>query len=329
MNRKSIIILVNYNNACDTIDCINSIKKSDNTDYCIVVVDNNSLDDSYVKFADYTNRNDVDNKYNDLLNINRSYNLLVSNNLLFIKTPINLGFAGGNNFGVRFVKNIGLNFEYVWFLNNDTIIEVNTLGYLVERMEYERINNSRLGILGCKLFRYYQPDRFQGVGGMYNKYTATCSQLGDGEFDEGQYDVQDVIFNYPIGASLFVSCDFIEKVGLMEESYFLYFEELDWVMRGKQYDFRFGYEYKARVFHKEGGSTKSSVKRLSLIADQCQVRNRIIFTYRYYPQYLISVIPFTFGSVLNRFLRGQFKRAIELLLVIFKTSFGILFRCYE
>ncbi len=324
-----IIILVNFNNANDTIDCINSIKNSDHTDYCIVVVDNNSSDDSYVKFMEYINKNGFDNDYNYLLNIYSSYNLLVSDKLFIIKTPVNLGFAGGNNYGVKFIKNIGFSFEYIWFLNNDTIIEKNTLGNLVARMDYEKIKDSRLGILGCKLFRYYQPDILQGVGGIYNKYTATCSQLGDGEFDNGQYDVQDVNFDYPIGASLFVSRDFIEKVGLMEESYFLYFEELDWVMRGKQYDFRFGFEYKARVFHKEGGSTKSSVKRLSRIADQCQVRNRIIFTYRYYPQYLISVIPFTFGSVINRFLRGQFKRAIELLLVIFKTSFEILFRCYE
>jgi GT2 family glycosyltransferase len=328
MNRKAIIILVNFNKADDTIECINSIIKSDFSSYFIVVVDNASTDNSFQNFLTYHEIKINENNCVESLSFQYYKEVLYSRNLVFIKTTENLGFAGGNNFGVGFIQRAGIEYDYIWFLNNDTIIREDALRILVERMDFECVTNSRTGILGCKLLRYYHPDRLQGVGGLYNKLTATCKNLGNNELDFGQYDIKNVAVDYPIGASLFVRKDFIDAVGLMQEDYFLYFEELDWVTRGKKKGFDYGFEYKANVYHKEGESTKENQKRLGRVADHCQIRNRILFTYRYYPEYLITVIPITFGSVINRILRGQFKRAVELTVIIFKISFGILFKKY-
>jgi len=322
-----VVILVNFNNANDTIDCVLSILKSNYTNYIIVVIDNCSTDSSYQVLHNDKNINNHHILFCDSDYL--SWDVWNTYKIFVIQANRNFGFAGGNNLGIEFIRKNGIDFDYIWLLNNDTIIEENTLRILVERIEFEQDVNSKLGILGCKLFRFYQPDKLQGVGGIYNKLTATCKQLGEGELDTGQYNTNRVSIDYPIGASLFVRKDFIDAVGLMQEDYFLYFEELDWVIRGKRKGFDFGFEYRANVFHKEGGSTKASRKRLGKVADHCQIRNRILFTYRYYPMYLLTVIPITFGSVINRILRGQFTRALELTVIIFRTSFGILFKKYE
>jgi GT2 family glycosyltransferase len=324
MNRKVIIFLVNYNSGDDTLECINSIFRSDYSDFYIVVVDNSSTDNSFQKFADFREGNASENKDFDPLPALSDSEVLFCDCLVFVKTSKNLGFAGGNNFGLSYAKNLGLEFEYAWFLNNDTIIEEDTLSVLVDRMDSERRNNSKVGVLGNKLLQYSHPEKFQGVGGLYNRFTATCKPMGENEIDEGQFNLPKIEVDYPIGASLFVSTMFIDAVGLMKDDYFLFFEELDWVIRGKECGFNFGYEFKAKVFHKIGNSTNSGKNRLGKIADNCQVRNRIIFTYRFYPFYLFSVIPATFLTVLKRLLRGQFQRAYHMSMEIAKTLFSVL-----
>jgi GT2 family glycosyltransferase len=322
MNRKILIFLVNYNNSDDSIECINSITGSDFSDFLIVVVDNYSTDNSFQKFIDFSAQ--LENKCLDGFSPKPGTEVLCTDHVLFVKSPKNLGFAGGNNYGFNFCKDSGINFEYAWFLNNDTVIEEDTLRVLAERMDMECKNKSKIGVLGNKLLHYNDREKFQGVGGIYNKFSATCKPLGGNETDNGQYDLPEIIVDYPIGASLFVSLEFIEAAGLMNADYFLFFEELDWVIRGKECGFNFGYEYRARVFHKIGTSTNSGKNRLGKKADQCQVRNRIIFTYRYYPIYLLSVLPAVIGTVLKRLIRGQFQRGYDLSIEIVKTTFKVL-----
>jgi len=318
------IIIVNYNGWKDTIKCIESVLLSNHNKFRIIVTDNNSLDNSIGEFTSWGKKNGYLIETADYFSWSNN-NLDLDNQwkVTFIKNPDNSGFAGGNNLGIKFIQNRGLEIDYFWLLNNDTIVEQETLEYLVNRMESEKLAGSQTGILGCKIMFYDETDQIQGIGGKYNKYLAVSSHIGRFEKDIGQYDISEVEMDYVIGASMFVSQEFMNSVGLLREDYFLYFEELDWVKRSQKLNWQIGYEFKAKIYHKEGGTTMDR-NIISRFADKCQVSNRLVFTYRFHPYCLFTVVPVIFGSVVNRIWRGQFYRALYILLVIFKTL-GIIF----
>jgi len=236
--------------------------------------------------------------------------------LILIQTGRNLGFAGGNNVAIRYALAKD-DFEYIWFLNNDTVIERDTLSKLVQKFEKYRKLPKKIGIVGSKLLYYDNPKMIQGIGGIYNKWFAVAKHLGVFEEDKGQYDNEEVLdkIDYIIGASMLVSRDFIKEVGLMCEDYFLYFEELDWTLRGNQKGYGLGYCWESKVYHKEGKSIGSSSKgeKKSEIADYYGLRNRIVFTKKFFPKYLWSVYLGFLVVIWNRIKRGQFKRIVRLL----------------
>jgi len=109
---------------------------------------------------------------------------------------------------------------------------------------------------------------------------------------------------------MFVSREFIEDVGFMFEDYFLYYEELDWILRGKRKGWQIGYCWDSVVYHKEGASIGSNIegKKKSELADYYFFRNRIKFTKKFCPQFLITVYLGFIITVFNRIRRGQFRR---------------------
>lgn len=130
--------------------------------------------------------------------------------------------------------------------------------------------------------------------------------------------------DYIIGASMFVRKEFVDSVGLMCEDYFLYFEELDWINRGKCSKWKFAFCHDAIVLHKEGGSTKVNNNMISEIADVCQIKNRLLFTYKYYPFYLFSVLPACLLTILSRLIKGEPRRASILMKNVISTIRKIL-----
>ena len=127
--------------------------------------------------------------------------------------------------------------------------------------------------------------------------------------------------DYIIGASMFVRKSFILDVGYMCEEYFLYFEELDWILRGKEKGWKFSYISNAVVLHKEGGSTKITSKKIGELPDICQLRSRILFTKKFYPSYLFSAYLACLSTIVLRFIRGDFKRAC----VLFKNYINLIY----
>ena len=240
--------------------------------------------------------------------------------LIFIQTGENLGFAGGNNVGIRYALAKG-NFEYIWILNNDTVIENDTLTNLIKKIEEYKVKKQKIGILGSKLLYYDSPKIIQGIGGKYNKWFAVSKHIGVFEEDKGQYDNEKILddIDYIIGASMFVSKAFIKDVGLMCEKYFLYFDDLDWAVRAKRKNWRLGYCWKSKIYHKEGGSIGSSSKgeKKSEIADYYGLRNRIFFTKKFFPKYLWCVYLGFVVVVWNRIKRKQISR-IKLVFKVLK-----------
>ena len=351
---KVYIVILNYNGWADTIECLESVLRNNYPNYQIIVVDNNSPNSSmeYIKawaegkldvwikidhplrhlsfppvkkpipYVFYVRKeaeeggdSDLENKLMEKI----PSEITIRYPLVLIQTGKNLGFAGGNNVAIRYALAKD-DFEYIWLLNNDTVIEKNALFKLVQKFEKYKKSEKKIGIVGSKLLYYDNPNIIQGVGGIYNKWFATSKHLGVFEKDEGQYDTDEILskIDYIIGASMLVDKNFIKEVGLMCEDYFLYFEELDWVLRGKEMGYQLGYCWESRVYHREGSSIGSSSEgnEKSELADYYGLRNRILFTKKFYSECLWSVYLGFAGVFLNRIRRRQFGRLLNLIRII-------------
>ena len=127
--------------------------------------------------------------------------------------------------------------------------------------------------------------------------------------------------DYAVGASMLVTREFLSTVGLMSEEYFLYYEELDWALRAK-HGFVIGYARESLVYHKAGASIGSSntTSRRSLMSDYYLMRNRLVITRKFFPQYLLSVRLFMLVEVLIRVLNGNLKQASNTLRLAFNRD---------
>lgn len=314
------VILVNYNNWEDTIECVASILESDYTNYKVIVVDNDSVNDSVLKMKEYFTNSFTNSVLvnDDNGEVGFSFD---NGKITVLCSKVNGGFSAGNNIGISYaIKHIeGL--DYCWLLNNDTVILKNTLGLLFYKSEELRASR-KIGILGAKLLYYYTPNIIQSIGGVHNKFLCFSHSYLDGCIESDSDISSQFKPDFIVGASMFVCVDFIKDVGLLCEEYFLYFEELDWVTRGRRKGWDIDSELAAKVYHKEGGAT--TINRLpSEKADICMVVNRLLFTSKFYKVYLFTVIPVTFLSVLNRIRRGYFTRAFRLFIAIHKMLLKI------
>lgn len=298
------IVIVNYNGDSDTFCCITSLLKSSFTDFRIIIVDNASRDDSISELTE-----NLSSAYGMYESKNQMISFL-NGKIIVLLSTINGGFAFANNIGAKYAIMNFPRLDFLWFLNNDTIVNHETLANLVNSLNWR---DRQIGMLGNKLLFLDNPTKIQAIGGLYNKFLAKCTHIGAYELDNGQYDKKIPHMDYIIGASMFVRKSFILDVGYMCEDYFLYFEELDWILRGKKKGWKFSYVSNAVVLHKEGGSTKVTSKKMSELSDVCQLRSRILFTKKNYPYCLCTVYLACFSTIVMRFIRGDIKRAGVLL----------------
>jgi GT2 family glycosyltransferase len=331
------ILLLNWNGWKDTIECLESIFRNDYPNYRVIVCDNDSKDGSieYIKAWANSQLNIVPPS-NRILSgkvgppVNKPisftcYDRLVAENggdikddspLTLIQTGKNLGFAGGNNVGLRYVmaRHDG---AYVWLLNNDTIICEDSLSKMVERS----LSNSLIGICGSTVCYYDNPLMTQSMGGCtYNKWFGIAKNIGymKSISELSNVDVVEKNMDYVLGASMLVSSNFLSTIGLMNESYFLYCEEIDWATRafGK---FTLGYAPLSVVYHKEGasiGSKSSFSQKLRYRSEYYLVKSRIKFTRRHF-EYAVPTIYLGFIlTIIVRLLRGQWARAAILVKVL-------------
>ncbi len=224
----------------------------------------------------------------------------------------NLGFAGGNNVGLKLLLTDPA-IDWFWLLNNDTVVEADTAAQLAATMAA----TPAVGICGTVVRFYWQPDTVQALNGYrFNVWTGAGKAIHDRLPAATPFDSAEVVAatDFVLGASIAVSRAFLEQVGLMEDRYFLYFEEIDWAVRNRRRgDKRFatGFSAGATVYHKEGGSIGSSgVKgQRSVMADYWLNRSRLAFVRRHYPWLLPWHWLFTLALVGRRLLRRQPEKA--------------------
>ena len=216
------IITINYNGVKDTCALIESIPFNDKME--VIVVDNASLKDEATE---------IENKYP---------------HIKVIRSDKNLGFAGGNNLGIRAAHG-----KYIFFLNNDTILKPQTSDFrhLIDRLE----SSQKIGVV-CPKIRFAwgdHPIQFTGYTPL-SKITVRNKAIGFGEKDQGQYDSPHPT-PYAHGAAMLIKREVIDKVGFMPECYFLYYEELDWSMMMTRAGYEIWYEPACTIYHKESQAT--------------------------------------------------------------------------
>ncbi len=186
-----------------------------------------------------------------------------------IRSRENLGFAGGNNLGIKAAQG-----KYLFFLNNDTLLKHQTsdIRPLINRLE----STPKMGLVCPKIKFSWGSQLIQFTGYTpLSPITIRNKAIGCGEVDHGQYDKAHST-PYAHGAAMMVKREVIEKAGLMPECYFLYYEELDWSMMIRRAGYEIWYEPACTVFHKESQTTgQNSPLRTYYIT-----RNRLLFTQR-------------------------------------------------
>jgi GT2 family glycosyltransferase len=216
------IITVNYNQPEVTCELLESLKHITYPSIEIIVVDNASP-----------------TKNPDLILEKYPY-------ITLIKSDQNLGFAGGNNLGIRIAKG-----KHILLINNDTEVEPGFLEPLINKLE----DHPEIGVVSPKIRYFFHPDTIQYAGFTpINPITIRNSGIGFNETDRGQYDT-DAQTNYAFGAAMVIPMKVMQEVGLMADIFFLYYEEMDWMQRIKDAGYKIFYVHNSLVFHKDSITT--------------------------------------------------------------------------
>lgn len=315
------IVVLNWNGWKDTLSCLDSLIELNYNEYKIVVCDNNSSNDSVKRITDWYESKkdshpylvDADYQYLDSSNLD-SFSSQAKKGFYLIQTGSNLGFAGGNNVGLRFALNQN-DMSHVWILNNDTVVEPSALSALTNKVS----TDNKIGLCGSRMVYFHDRDKLQGIGGQYKPLLATTRHIAEGEPADTVFDerVIEKELDYVIGASMLITRACLEDVGLLSEDYFLYFEEFDYCQRLANRGYRFSIATDSWVYHKEGGSTESG---RSVVSDFYQVRNRLIITKKYFPKYYVIVYLSMFGVLLNRLIRKDLRKSLNVIKIIISNG---------
>ena len=238
------IITINYNGLKDTCELIETLPLEDKS-IEVIVVDNASTQDEATA---------IEERYPQVK---------------VIRSKDNLGFAGGNNLGIKAAQG-----KFLFFLNNDTVLRprASDLRPLISRLE----SSPKMGMVCPKIKFSWGNQLIQFAGYTpLSPITMRNKAFGCGEVDHGQYNTAHPT-PYAHGAAMMIKREVIEKAGMMPECYFLYYEELDWSMMIRRAGYDIWYEPACTIYHKESQTTgQNSPLRTYYIT-----RNRLLFAQR-------------------------------------------------
>ena len=224
---KVSIIILNWNGLEDTIECLESLKKITYPNYEVIVVDNGS-------------------KGNDAQVLQEKF----GNYMRLIQNDKNYGYTGGNNIGIRYALN-NSSPGYFLILNNDIVVAPDFLTQMIEVAD----NDNQIGIVGPKVYYFDSPNRIQSAGMRINMRKGQTASIGIKQIDIGQYDTQQEM-DCVAGCCLLVKNKVIQKVGLFDEGYFCYWDEVDYCARVSKSGYKINYVPQGRVWHKKALKAK-------------------------------------------------------------------------
>jgi GT2 family glycosyltransferase len=243
------ILILNYNGAQDTIACLESILKKPRDEYEVVVVDNASSDGSVEKLRVWAETRlpplEVVVRSDDKTSVLKEPGQYSSLRLILLQTQSNLGFAGGNNVGIRYALARGA--SWILLLNNDTIVGEDTLPSFIAGAE-----RSGADLAGCRIYEYERRSTLWYAGGTFSWWgdrTVTSLRLSPGE------RLAAVETDWITGCCLLVRREVFEKIGLLDQRSFLYYEDVDFCRRAAAAGLKRFVVVDAKICHKVSRST--------------------------------------------------------------------------
>lgn len=330
------VVILNWRQADATLECVSSVASLDYDNLDIYICDNDSQDGSFEKILSSVSAS--------LENINalraeqalhrfelaaplsapaRSSPCITQQlddgirRITVLDTGKNGGYAYGNNVALRLALQQS-SIEFFWILNNDTVVDRLAARGLVDAMRADET----IGICGSTVL-YMNSDKVQTLGGgRFLPWKARCEQVGTGmSFSEisAEHDVERSL-DYINGASAMVTRRFLQTVGLMDEMYFLYYEEIDWAVRARSAGFRLGYWPESLVYHQVGASSgtadEGDASNLSVYYAE---RSKFKFLLKHYPSFLLVAIPLLGREYVRRIARRRRASANAMLRGAFKA----------
>lgn len=301
------VVLLNWNGWRDTLPCLESLLAATPQPLRVVVCDNASRDNSIAEISNWALQHVGAAGFARLSAAEAAASDVAGRlqgvSVVLVENGANLGFAGGNNPGIRLALADSA-CTHVWVLNNDTVVRPDALGRAVEHMQA----NPAIGLCGSTLLYFDEPDKVQAFGGAcYSRWSGRSRHVGaflpaaqvpvDGRAIEPE-------LSYVIGAAMLASRAFIEQVGLMRDDYFLYYEEIDWATRGAG-RFSLGYAPQSVVLHKEGASIGTAASGGSPLSVYFLFRNRLRFSWRFHRPFVVTVFYFSLLDVMRLVVRRR------------------------
>ncbi|MBO3699735.1 glycosyltransferase family 2 protein [Fabibacter sp. E12] len=247
------IVIVNWNSYSFTCKCLKSIKTLEYPSYKVIVVDNGSDDGSGEKLK------------------------LEFSNVIFLQNDENQGFTGGNNTGIQYA--LDHSYDYVMLLNNDTIITPNFLSPLVKRMEGED-----WAAIQPKIMYNYDRGIIWNAGGVFRASISKPITRGEGVVDNGQFN-NITTTEWITGCCFLIKSDQVRSIGLLDERFFIYYEDLDWSLKLRRKGLKLGFEPKSVIYHEAGRSDINRDKygegNVSPFSHYQNVRNHLFIVRRY------------------------------------------------
>ena len=269
------ILILNWNGLKDTIECLESLQKQKYPNYEVIVVDNAS-------------------KGNDVAVLKEKF----GNFIRVIQNTSNLGFAEGNNVGIRTVLHEAKS-RYIMFLNNDTVVEPDFLTNLVHRAE----GDQTIGMVGPEIHYYDDRTKIHSRGGIISLYTG-YRFVGGSEHKPPYDDDSRFTVRYYSGSAFLISCEVVRKVGLFDPQYFYYAEDVDLGYRVSQAGYRVVCEPSAHIYHKEAQSVGGNIR--NPLTAYYETRNALLVvrkhgTARHMAVFLPFLLALTLKGLLSNF----------------------------
>lgn len=292
MEKKVFIILLNYNGYKDTIEAVESLENITYKNYEIVIVDNDSTDNSFEMLKE---------------KLNNKHHLIPSGK--------NNGFAFGNNVGIKFALENGA--DYVLLINNDTTVEEDFLDHLVYSIE----KDEKIGISTGLILNYYDKNKIWFDGGELNWDKFYGYHINENKLlSEVNLKQRDITF--ATGCLMLIKSDVINKIGLLPEEYFMYYEDVDFCANLQNNNYKIYYNPKSIIYHK---ISAASGEAESPFAVEWNNRNRIKFMKKYKNnvtkyKYVKSLLYFyctRFIKIVEYAVKGRFDKVKSLLKGIF------------
>ena len=270
-NVKSVwVIVLNWNNWKLTNECLASLQRLDYDDFRVLVLDNGSTDGSAGRIRERFPEVEI------------------------IELGANLGFAQGNNAGIRVA--LDRRADYVWLLNNDTTVDPRALRAMVERAEAD----PKIGAVGSAIYYATERERLWAWGGGYVNFLL-------GQPQTFLRPVADERIQYLAGASMLLRRSALESVGLLDEGFFLYWEDAEYCFRIRRAGWRLAVAGDSKVWHE----VSATAGKKGVRSDATLSRSAVRFFRRNSPVPLISIWVSVFLRIAKRALAGDWARVRE------------------